>query len=49
MIIEECKSYSGDCPCLHCSKLVDCNADCDTDKLCAIAKQYCEKVNDDGR
>lgn len=49
MIIKECNSHTGDCPCLHCEKLGECRVPCDTDTLCEIAREYCEGVNGDGR
>lgn len=53
MIITECKSNTGYCPCLWCNKLVNCGpctvGKFDTESLCAEAREYCEKVNCDGR
>lgn len=54
MIIRECKSYDSNCPCLYCSKLIDCGPcatenGLDTETLCDVAREYCEKVNGDGR
>jgi hypothetical protein len=49
MIFEKCKSHTGDCPCLDCEKLVECESGCDTDTLCDRAREYCEGVNGDGR
>lgn len=45
MIIETCKSYYGNCPCLYCGK--NCFDECplDTEKLCKIAREYCESVH----
>lgn len=55
MIIKECKSHSGDCPCLYCEKLIDCgpclgnDEQFETNLLCDRAKEYCEGVNHYGR
>lgn len=47
-MITNCHSYSGNCPCLNCDK--ECCfqsrseiGKTDTEKLCATAKEYCEK------
>ena len=47
MIIEKCKSIYGRCPCLDCRKLTKCGTctNGDTERLCAKARAYCEKVN----
>lgn len=55
MIIKECKSYDGNCPCLGCEKLIDCgpclgnDEQFETNLLCDRAKEYCEGVNHYGR
>ena len=50
MIIQECRSFRGECPCITCER-EKCNG-CsdhkmpfDTKNLCVWAKAYCEKVN----
>ena len=53
MEIKKCNSHGGKCPCVDCLITLDevACAGCtemgvvDTEKLCAIAKAYCEKVN----
>lgn len=47
-MITRCHSYSGKCPCLECKK--NCceestgrSSITDTEKLCATAREYCEK------
>ncbi len=44
MKIEKCNSYGGVCPCVFCVN--NCCAEMgqtDTEKLCDIAREYCEK------
>lgn len=48
MIFEECKSYGNKCPCLHCDNLRECEDECDTEKMCKEAREYCERVNGKG-
>lgn len=46
MIIEKCKSYSGECPCVDCEEYCCCiESATDTEKLCKSAKEYCESVH----
>lgn len=53
MIVEKCNSYDGDCPCLDCDNLYRCDVctldKTDTELLCKRAREYCERVNGDGR
>lgn len=52
-MLKMCSSYSGECPCLKCIELCPGRCgyqedakkyeyDVDTEKLCSIAKAYCE-------
>lgn len=50
MIVEKCNSYGHQCPCLDCGReCAGCVAEkyssFDTEKLCTLAKAYCEEVN----
>lgn len=44
MIVRECGSRTGECPCLHCDKFC-CEEDIfDTEILCETAREFCESV-----
>lgn len=44
MIVKECGSHDGMCPCLQCEKFC-CEEDVfDTEILCETAREYCESV-----
>lgn len=47
MIVKECWSSSGMCPCLKCEEYccVEDEEVVDTEKLCKTAREYCESVN----
>lgn len=50
MIVEECKSYSGKCPCIYCSNkecIVWITEECDTEKMCEMARRYCKSVHEE--
>ena len=54
MIVAECKSTNGSCPCLWCDDIDRCGpctsaGSFDTEYLCTRARKYCEKVNGYGR
>ena len=44
MIIKECKSHTGDCPCLYCEKLIDCGPCLGNDEQFETAMAELEKV-----
>ena len=45
MVFETCKSFGSKCPCLHCDNLKECTSECNTEKMCEEAREYCEEVN----
>ena len=57
MIIKECGSTGGGCPCTHCIRVSKCGPcvdvvfkdSFDTKNLCSNAREYCERVNRNGR
>lgn len=60
MKFKVCKSYNRTCPCCWCKERYKCSRACneqkhengivvDTDLLCYIAKDHCEKTNYDRR
>ena len=44
VMLTECYSFGGKCPCLECEKSCCLHKKTDTEKLCDEAREYCEKV-----
>lgn len=46
MIVKECKSYYGKCPCMNCIKFCCVeNEEMNTENLCEEAREYCESLH----